>query len=45
MMGKAQGERKDLTSGNFYPKLERTSEVIADETGVSEKTVRNALQT
>ena len=37
-----QGERTDLTSGKSYPKSERTSERIAKEHGVSEKTVRNA---
>jgi hypothetical protein len=39
---KKQGERTDLTSGNSCPKSERTSERIAKEHGVSEKTVRNA---
>jgi hypothetical protein len=39
---KKQGERTDLTSGNTCPKSERTSERIAKEHSVSEKTVRNA---
>lgn len=38
-----QGERTDLTSGKSCPKSgERTSERIAKEHGVAEKTVRNA---
>ena len=38
-----QGERTDLTSGNSCPKSgERTSQRIAKEHGVAEKTVRNA---
>lgn len=37
---KQQGKRTDLTSGNFYQKLQ-TSETLAGEHGVSEKTVRN----
>jgi hypothetical protein len=31
---KAQGERKDLTSGQNDPKLERTSEIIADDSQI-----------
>jgi hypothetical protein len=38
-----QGERTDITSGKSCPKSgERTSERVAKEHGVSEKTVRNA---
>jgi site-specific DNA-methyltransferase (adenine-specific) len=36
---KRQGNRTDLTSGNYYQKS--TAEVIAERYGVSEKTIRN----
>jgi hypothetical protein len=39
-----QGERTDLTSGKSCPKSERTSERLAKEHGVTEKTVRNAAK-
>jgi hypothetical protein len=39
-----QGKRTDLTSGKSCPKSERTSERLAKEHGVTEKTVRNAAK-
>lgn len=37
---KKQGERTDLTCGNYYHKS-KTAETIAEEYGVTEKTIRN----
>ena len=38
--GSANGEARKVSSGNDYH-LKKTSEVVADEYGVSEKTIRN----
>ncbi len=38
---KRQGERTDLTSGNSCHKLETTADILAEQHGVSPRTIRN----